>query len=175
MIRKYAILLLVGKDRPGIVDDVASFLFQHGANLEDSRMAAMGGCFSIMILFSCGQDQYEPLRGGLAELRAMGFDAFVHEAEDPEAAPRLAHLPLRLEITAMDHPGIVRQVVRLLRGHGVNIESLSTEVSHAPLSGGPLFGLNLEAGVPADRSIARIKKELEALAEEMNLDLRFVR
>ncbi len=51
--KTYHILLSIGKDRPGIVNDVSSVLFEHGANIEDSRMAAMGGCFSIMTLFSC--------------------------------------------------------------------------------------------------------------------------
>ena len=38
---KYFILLSSGKDRPGIVDDISTLLFDKGANLEDSRMAVM--------------------------------------------------------------------------------------------------------------------------------------
>jgi hypothetical protein len=56
--KKYMILFSVGKDRPGIVDDVSTLLFERGANIEDSRMAARGGRFSIMTLFSCSLDQY---------------------------------------------------------------------------------------------------------------------
>ena len=48
--KKFMILFYVGKDRPGIVHDVSTFLFDHGANIEDSRMAAMGGRFSIVML-----------------------------------------------------------------------------------------------------------------------------
>ncbi len=85
----------------------------------------------------------------------------------------LAGLPLKFEMTAMDHPGIVQRVVRLLRKNDVNIESLETQVTGAPLSGAPLFDLRLEAKVPADKSIGKVKEQLADLAGEMNLDLVF--
>ena len=39
----YKILFSVGKDQPGIVDDISTILFEREANIEDSRMAVMGG------------------------------------------------------------------------------------------------------------------------------------
>ena len=73
----------------------------------------------------------------------------------------------------MDHPGIVQKVVKTLRQHSVNIQSMNTEVTRAPLSGAPMFGLNLEAAVPAEKPIAKVKDEISKLAAEMNLDLHF--
>ena len=86
-----------------------------------------------------------------------------------------AGLPLKLEVVSMDHPGIVQKVVSVLHQHNVNIESLDTKVTSAPLSGTPLFDLILEAAVPAEESIATLKGELQALAAEMNLDLNFLK
>ena len=73
----------------------------------------------------------------------------------------------------MDHPGIVQRVVHILRQHNINIRSLNTQVRGAPLSGAPLFDLNLEADVPKDVSIATVKNELTDLAIQRNLDLSF--
>lgn len=170
---KYFILLSSGKDRPGIVDDISTLLFDKGANIEDSRMAVMGGCFSSMTLFSCTAEQAEAVRAGLEDLRRLGLETYLHEAEDPTVSPIQAGLPLKFEIIAMDHPGIVQRVVRLLRQHDVNIESLDTQVTRAPLSGAPLFDLRLEAKVPAESPIGKIKEQLTRLAGEMNLDLIF--
>ena len=170
---KYLILLSSGKDRPGIVDDISTLLFDKGANIEDSRMAVMGGCFSSMTLFSCTAEQAEAVRQGLEGLRGLGIETHLHPAEDPAVRPVQAGLPLKFEIVAMDHPGIVQRVVRLLRRHGVNIETLDTQVTRAPLSGAPLFDLRIEAKVPAEGSIARTKEQLARLAGEMNLDLIF--
>jgi glycine cleavage system transcriptional repressor len=173
--KKYMILFLVGKDRPGIVDDVSTFLFARGGNIEDSRMAAMGGRFSVMTLFSGSSEQIAVIRKELPELAGRGFEVSLHEADDPALAPRHAELPLKMEITAMDHPGIVQRVVKILHRHNVNIHSLETKVTSAPLSGAPLFDLVLEAAVPAEESIVKVKEELSALAAEMNLDLSFLK
>jgi glycine cleavage system transcriptional repressor len=170
---KYFILLSSGKDRPGIVDDLSTLLFDRGANIEDSRMAVMGGCFSSMTLFSCTPEQAEAIRGGLGKLREVGLEAYILSAEDPAATPIPAGLPLKFEIVAMDHPGIVKRVVRLLRQFEVNIESLETKVTRAPLSGAPLFDLRLEAKVPAANPIGKVKEQLARLAGERNLDLIF--
>lgn len=171
--KKYMILFVVGRDRPGIVDDVSTILFENGANIEDSRMATLGGCFSVMVLFSCPAEELPGIINGLTALKEMGFDVHTHEARDPAAISRPAELPLKLEITAMDHPGIVSRVVRILRRYDVNISSLNTRVTIAPLSGAPLFNLELEADVPASQPIATVKNELNDLAGEENLDLNF--
>lgn len=173
--KKYMILFSVGKDRPGIVDDVSTLLFDRGANIEDSRMAVMGGCFSIMTLFSCPVEKLETIKTGLKGLKNLGLEMSLHEAQDPAALPMQASLPLKLEVLAMDHPGIVQKVVHILHRHNVNIQTLNTKVIRAPLSGAPLFDLTTEADVPAVKPIAKVKEDLMNLAEDMNLDLNFIK
>ncbi len=170
---KYFILLSSGKDRPGIVDDISTILFEKGANIEDSRMAVLGGCFSSMTLFSCTEGQVEAVEEGLEDLKGVGLETHLHPAADPAIGPVRTGLPLKFEIIAMDHPGIVQRVVRLLRKQDVNIESLETQVTRAPLSGAPLFDLRIEAKVPPESSIGETKDRLARLAAEMNLDLIF--
>ena len=171
----YMILLSVGKDRPGIVDNVSTFLFERGANIEDSRMAVMGGCFSIMILFSCVPEDANGIKKDLNRLEKMGLQSVLRDAEDPAAGPKQAVLPLHIDVRAMDHPGIVKKIVHLLHNFDVNILSLNTQVTRAPLSGADLFDLKIEAAVPVEKRIARIKEELSKLAVEMDLDLDFTR
>ena len=55
--KTYRILFLIGKDRAGIVDELSRFLFERDANIEDSRMAAMGGRFCVVTLFSCSPEK----------------------------------------------------------------------------------------------------------------------
>jgi glycine cleavage system regulatory protein len=138
-------------------------------------MAAMGGRFTIISLFSCPGEHVETIRQELDDLRKLGFEVSLHEADDPGAVSVKAGLPLKLEVVSMDHPGIVQKVVSVLHQHNVNIESLDTKVTSAPLSGTPLFDLILEAAVPAEESIATLKGELQALAAEMNLDVNFLK
>jgi len=173
--RKFMILFLVAKDRPGIVDDLSTFLFKRNANIEDSRMADLGGRFSAMALFSCAPEHLETIRKDLDKLRKRGFEVSLHEADDPASISKRPEIPLKLEVVSMDHPGIVRKVVHILNDHGINIYALNTQVLRAPLSGAPLFDLSLEAGVPPEVAISRVKEELNRLAAKENLDLNFLR
>jgi len=169
----YMILTSIGKDRPGIVDEVSAFLYERGANIEDSRMAVMGGQFVIMMLFSTRSEDAVTIRNGIAQLKHLGIDAYLHQAEEPSPSVESEALPLSLDVTAMDHPGIVQKIVHIFRINQVNIQSLQTRVISAPLSGTPLFNLNIEGSVPVSVSIAGFKKALEMAAAEMNVDLNF--
>jgi len=126
-----------------------------------------------MILFSCTGDDVAAIRAEMNRLERLGLEVSLHEADDPSSQKAAPALPLVVEATAMDHPGIVQKVVRILRSYDVNILALNTQVTQAPLSGAPLFNLDLEAAVPALTPIARVKGELEDLAADMNLDLVF--
>lgn len=170
--KEYMILFSACKDRPGIVDDISTVLFEHGANIEDSRMAVMGGCFSTMTFFSCEKDQLATIKNGLKNIEELGIECFLHKAESPENEQSFkVALPLKIEITAMDHPGIVQNVVNVLGRHEVNILSINTNVTGAPLSGASLFNLTLEAAVP--ENIMEVKDALLELAAEIDLDLNF--
>ena len=171
--KTYRILLSVGRDRPGIVDDVSTFLFEREANIEDSRMAVMGGQFTIMTLFSCDPAQLGIIQEEVVKLKDVGLETSLHEADEPTAQPGGTALPLKLDVTAMDHPGIVQRIVHIFHLHHVNIQSLRTQVLSAPLSGAPLFTLNIEAAVPIATSIADFKEQLLLQAAEMNIDLNF--
>ena len=174
--KKHMILFLFGKDRPGIVDQVSSLLFDKGANIEESRMSALGGYFSIMALFSCEAAQLPAIAAGLADLKKKGFETTLQEARDPSSEPRPeAGLPLKMEVKGLDHPGIVQHLVSRLHQRNTNIHSLDTHITNAPLSGAPLFNLLLEVVVPADMPIADLKQEMTEIAREMNLDLIFTK
>ncbi|MBM3890900.1 MAG: glycine cleavage system protein R, partial [Verrucomicrobia bacterium] len=44
--RQYLVVSAVGQDRPGIVDRISEFILDHDCNIEDSRMAILGGEFA---------------------------------------------------------------------------------------------------------------------------------
>lgn len=171
--KKYTILFLMGKDRPGIVDDVSTFLYEKGANIEDSRMAILGGCFSVMMLFSCTGEELEDIGASLSELEKKGFETSLHGARAPETVFDPHEVPLKMEVTSMDHPGIVRKVVRILRRYDVNIRSMKTRTSGTPLSGAPIFNMVLEAVVPGEKQLPMVRRDLTELASDMNMDLDF--
>ncbi|MCD6584904.1 MAG: hypothetical protein J7K96_04000, partial [Desulfobacteraceae bacterium] len=95
-------------------------------------------------------------------------------AQDPSILPEKKVTPLVIEVQAMDHPGIVQEVVHLLHQFNLNIQSLDTQITNAPHSGDPLFNLSLTAEVQDEAIVSKVKAEVEKSAKKMDLDLRFI-
>ncbi len=48
----FLVLSALGPDRPGLVAEITEYLTKRGANVEDSRMAVLGGEFGVLVLVS---------------------------------------------------------------------------------------------------------------------------
>ena len=167
------ILFALSKNRLGIVDEVTSYLFNRKANILDSRMSVMGGHFSITCFFSCSSIELENIKEDMKILTNQGLATSLHEADNSDSIKTGGNIPLKLEIISMDHPGIVQNVVHILKENNVCILSLDTLLKPMPHTGAPMFDLNIEARVSDSKSIDKVKDKLEALASEMDLDLMF--
>jgi glycine cleavage system transcriptional repressor len=166
------VLTAIGRDRPGIVDGLAGFLRERGANLEDSRMAILGGEFAVMLLFSVSADRTAEIERELPRYAAQSsLTTVLHPTVSPAERGRGPAVPLRIEAVALDHPGIVHEVAHALAEKGVNIESLTTRVTQAPMSGSPLFEMTLEVSVPGAIRLADVRNELADIAVRLNLYL----
>lgn len=169
--KTYLVLTAVGPDRPGLVSELASAIHGAGANLEDSRMAILGGEFALLLLLSgteAAAGAVERAAGPLGEklgLRLM--------SKRTGRAPRRAFLPYRISVSGVDRPGIVLLVSEILARRGVNVASLESRLSYVPESGTPLFVLEAELQVPTEVVAAELRLELSAQCDEENLDLAF--
>src|SRR5207249_5382043 len=88
-----------------------------------------------------------------SDLDTLSVQAGIHARLTPagrvyvEATPRL---PYRLTGRALDQSGLVHHVANLLRSLDVNIESMETELEAAPVTGAPIFAMDLVIAVPQD-------------------------
>jgi len=78
---------------------------------------------------------------------------------------------VRLELVGHDRPGIVRDLSTALAKLGVSIDELQTQVASAAMSGDDLFKVKALLAVPADVANPALRQALEALANEMMVDL----
>jgi glycine cleavage system transcriptional repressor len=167
--KSYLALTAVGPDRPGLVNEISTLVLAAGANLEDSRMAILGGEFALLMLVSGDQPAIEEV-----ELRAVDLGArlglrLMTKPTTPRAAGR-DFLAYRIRVTGVDRPGIVQRVASLLAGRGVNVAALESRLSYAPESGTPLFILEAALQVPSALALADLRRELATSCEEENWD-----
>lgn len=167
---QHTILTAIGADRPGLVDEVSEFVLARGGSIEDSRMVNLRGQFAIMMLIGGPPEAIDRLEGDLDALRSQsGIHAELTAAEP--ARPRtVATMPFRLTGRALDQAGLVHSVAHLLRSLDVNIESVATTLGAAPITGAPVFAMELVIAVPAGTSVAMLRDELARVCDPLNID-----
>jgi glycine cleavage system transcriptional repressor len=167
--KTYLVLTAIGPDRPGLVRELAGAIHAAGANLEDSRMAILGGEFALLLLLSgpeAAAAAVEKAAPGLGE--KLGLRVLSKRTGRSEAR---SFLPYRISVTGFDRPGIVLRISEILARRGINVASLESRLTFAPLSGTPMFVLEADLQVPSEVALAELRRELVAQCDEENLDL----
>ena len=164
------VMTVIGADRPGLVQLVASRVADHGGNWLESRMCHLGGEFAGIVRVEVPADRVDELVGALHRLDASGLRVIVH-AEGAAAAKATGSVAM-LELVGQDRPGILRSVSGVLAAHGVNVEELSSERVSAPMGGGTLFQARATVLVPANINLAAVRADLEKIAADMMVDLK---
>lgn len=164
---KRYVLTLVGRDKPGIVDALTGLLAEKGCNLEDSRMAVLGGEFAGMLLVAPGPEDLLPDLVPEIE-RLTGMTAILRETT---AYTGSGGIPFLVHGYSMDHPGIVHALAHEIATFGANIEEMETTITPAPVSGSPLFDVRMRISLPGQVSINELRRCLEQVGAERNIDV----
>jgi glycine cleavage system transcriptional repressor len=163
------VMTCIGRDRPGLISKIAAFVGGVGGNIEDTRMAKLGGEFAVLMFVSGPEATLAALESGRDPLEAsLGLTSFTKRTE----VGRLANQTLvyTMSVSALDRPGIVEALTRVLGDHSINVVSLSSRVEPAPWSGSPMFELKAELHIPGGVALPVLRRELDRAAERENLD-----
>ena len=84
--KKYLVISGSGPDRVGLVDAISGFISAKKLNIEDSRMAVLGGDFALILLVSGDEAGIGRLKENLSELKSKtGLSLTVRVSSAPEA------------------------------------------------------------------------------------------
>ena len=171
--RGFAILTAIGSDRVGIVDDLTTSILGKKCNIEESRMAVLGGEFTVMLLVSGSQEDIEELIEETGRI-AGKLDLYISmkQTVEPRTQPQMK--PYMIESVSLDTPGIVHAITALLRRHGINIENMETDTTAAPWTGAPMFVMRGRISIPPEVSLATLREEIETLETDQNLDIKLI-
>jgi glycine cleavage system transcriptional repressor len=173
--KRWFALSAIGRDRPGIVADLAELIFECDCNLEDSRMTILGSEFAVLLLLSgSGPDLERRLGAGCKRLEwEKRLTVFFRplEGEAADRAPLLPGVTMECVVSGVDKAGIVARVARALADHGVNITDLHTQSRPEPESGTPIYTMRLTMAVPQGVDRQALRARLEEVAAEVRVDL----
>jgi glycine cleavage system transcriptional repressor len=176
--RRWFALSAIGRDRPGIVADLAELIYECDCNLEDSSMTILGSEFAVLLLLSGeGADVDRRLGAGCKRLEwEKRLTVFFRPLDgDPYAEPPgRRSVPAECEVTGVDKAGIVARVARTLADHGVNITALQTQSRPGPETGTPMFTMRIRMAVPAALDRRVLRERLERVAADLRVDVTLV-
>lgn len=168
--RKQLVLTASGRDRPGILEEVTRLVVKHDGNVESGRFQRLGGDFAMLMFVTAPEEEIDALRNTLEELHFVKFDVQTRLSEVGESEDDLGAFVCAITVMGADHIGIVHQVTHYLADQGINVESMTTEVVAAPMSGTPLFTMSAIVRVPPKLSTDDLREALEYIGDEVGVD-----
>ncbi len=163
------VITVMGTDRPGLVEALSKALAAHHGNWLESRITVLGGRFAGILLANLPETEARALKEALGALETEGLRITVEDSR-PEPGTGESRT-VKLELIGQDHPGIVREISEAIARRGINIQEFSTECLSASWSGETLVKAVAELSVPRSVPTAELRRLLEALANELMVDV----
>ncbi len=164
------VMTVIGTDRPGLVDRLSTVIADHEGSWLESRMANLGGQFAGILRVRLPESQKDSLLASLEGLAADGLQVLVHGDQPQPVLPPVSGTWASLEVVGHDRPGIIREISRVLAGHEVNVEDLSTHTESAPMSADLLFRARFKVCLPESVSLEQLQQALETIAGDLMVD-----
>ncbi|MFI9642822.1 glycine cleavage system protein R [Micromonospora sp. NPDC051925] len=155
-------ITVIGRDRTGIVADVAEVLARLGANLTDSTMTRLRGHFAMTLI--CVGPTAAAVEAALAPLAADGQLLATVRAVTPDGATTPAGEPYVLAVHGADRMGIVAAMTRVIAEAGGNVTDLSTRLA------GSLYVVVAEVDLPAG-SADELTGRLSGVAADLGVEV----
>jgi len=163
------LLSVSGRDRPGIVRDVAQALEHLNINIEDSSMTLLRGRFTMMLIVRLDeQTSLGAFRAALAELEQrtrLSVQSQPISSEEAEASvPDPDHV---ITLHGADRVGIVYAVANALAEMDISIIDVSTRAQCSGRDRVYMMVLEVSAGEQG----AQMRRALAAVADQIGVDI----
>ena len=165
----YLVLSALGKDRPGIIDQLSKIILEYDCNIVDSRMTVLGGEFAILMMLEGNWNSLAKLESSLPEMQA-NLQLIIISERTEERSSDDEVMPYMVEVVSLDHPGIVHSLAGFFSERNINIEDLVTDTYAAAHTGTRMFSVHMSIGVPAAIHIATLRDEFMDFCDSLNLD-----
>lgn len=162
--KQWFMLILVGKDQPGIVAQITRALYEGQGNLGEASMVRLGGNFTVMLMVQFAGD--EKALDALVAPVCQSFN-LRHHVDAIEGELRHPVEPdARITIYGADRAGIIAEATGTLAENGFNILNLDSAVGGT--GDNPIYIMTME-GV-AEQGIEALEQALQSLAQEKGLE-----
>lgn len=170
--QKTVVITGAGRDRVGIVAELADFLFSLGCNLLDSSMTLLRGEFALILMIALPENMsFEEFSTGLAKVQEkLGLNFSVRELSKEELSeqdePEFQYF---ITVYGADKPGIVSGITQKLAQLNLNITDVQTK--SVKQDNGEIFVMMLELTSRAHLQAKNLKEQLDAFASNLGVEI----
>ena len=159
----------IGSDRTGMVHDFTRVITDCGGNIAESRMAALGGEFAMLLLVTGNWHTLARIESELGRLADAGTLS-VHLRRTEARASRKEMVPYSIDIVSLDQTGIVAGLSGFFATRNIDICEVATRGYAAAHTGAQMFAVQMTINVPARHHVAQLREEFMDYCDTMNLD-----
>ena len=167
--KQFIAISAIGNDRIGLVHDVSKTIADCGGSISESRMAALGSDFAMLLLVSGNWHSIARIETELNKL-AESSGVVVQVRRTVERAAREDMIPYSVDCVCLDQAGIVAAVSGFFAARGIDIGELSTRSYAVAHTGAQMFSVYMIINVPARIHVGALREEFMDFCDQMNLD-----
>lgn len=173
--KQWFALSAIGRDRPGIVADLAELIYECDCNLEDSSMTVLGSEFAVLLLLTGEADGIQQQLAAACkrlewEKRLTVFFRPLDGEPIPYRASQRASNCV-LQVTGVDKAGIVAKFTRCLADHRINVSEMNTQSRPEPNTGTLIYTMRIVMDVPQAVEETALRERLDEIARSLHVDV----
>lgn len=162
------VLTVIARDRPGLIKALSETIAAQDGNWIDSSMARLGGEFAGILRVAVPEGKAGALEAALGSLGDAGIWVTIRKGVESHP-PAGRHV--RLQMTGVDHPGIIHEISTALSALDVSIDELETRVFAGSMSGEAMFEAKAEIILPDGLDEGMLRETLEELAHDLMVEV----
>jgi glycine cleavage system transcriptional repressor len=136
-------------------------------------MTRLGGEFAVLMLLSLTRGNQQTLANSLDKLNKKQVKVFIRETDLSRLKRFEGFVPYEITVIGADHEGIVHRVAEYLAEMQIQVDTMETRVTSAPITGTPLFSMDAEVQVPPEINLPVLRDKLEDLGDKLGVDIHF--
>jgi glycine cleavage system regulatory protein len=162
------VLTIIGKDQPGLVDDLAKAVTNANGNWLRSSFCQLSGHFAGFVEVLLPPENHNSLVSDCHALSNLQITLLPanHLAVNATNASNI-----KMKVTGNDRQGIVSDVSGALKRFDLNIIELQTSCDSAPNWGSPLFSAVISVQLPQGIEPSQLKQAIEDIADDLIVDI----
>eukprot|EP00343_Euplotes_focardii_P007222 CAMPEP_0205823082 /NCGR_PEP_ID=MMETSP0206-20130828/14991_1 /ASSEMBLY_ACC=CAM_ASM_000279 /TAXON_ID=36767 /ORGANISM="Euplotes focardii, Strain TN1" /LENGTH=237 /DNA_ID=CAMNT_0053119927 /DNA_START=29 /DNA_END=742 /DNA_ORIENTATION=- len=165
------IITTTGPDRQGIVADVTDALDNHGASVQESRMALLGSNFALIMRAIVNDTVCTEDLKSTVEQKFPGFTVGLADTETQVAGFKGTRAILELNMEGPDQPGLLKNLTRILAAQNISVRDLHTNTHSAPFAGYSVFTTRTILAFPPEVNLEEFEEDLEEFESKYGVHL----